>query len=181
MIGIGNENSKLFIQQHMEKVSSLFCFVFSFLFCFVFLMIWDIGFKWDKLQITPASVCSINTFVLRLPKIWSWPQPFLCHSPIPSPLLSNSSTCYRRPLFMTPTPPPLTQATSCDHTANHQERLTWTLKSWAQSRHGNAHPKSDHVQIYYIYWKKQKRWKELPLIVVHKNIHHLLQTDTGWI
>lgn len=34
--------------------------------------------------------------------------------------------------------PTLTLATSCEHTANPQEMLTWTLKSWAESRQGHT-------------------------------------------
>lgn len=54
---------------------------------------------------------------------------------VPSPLMSN----YSASITDHSSRPPLTLATSCDHTAKHQEKLTWTLKSWAESRHGNAH------------------------------------------
>lgn len=47
---------------------------------------------------------------------------------------------YHRLLFITP----LTLATSCDHTANHQERLTWTL-GWEQTWKRTS--KSKHVNL----------------------------------
>lgn len=68
-------------------------------------------------------------------------------------LMSYSSTS-TADHFSCPPSPHLTQATSCDHTANHQERLTWTLKSWTESRHGNTYLK---VLVEYIVKDKELR------------------------
>lgn len=58
-------------------------------------------------------------------------------------VLTSAYPPHHRPLFITP----LTLATSCDHTANHQERLTWTLKSLGWEQTWKRTSKSKHVNL----------------------------------
>lgn len=80
------------------------------------------------LVLTSAFLCNV---LLSLPDVYF----FLHHQTTPH----NHSL---------PSPSPFTLATSCEHTANHQERLTWTLKSWAENRHGHTLTFiSDHMNL----------------------------------
>lgn len=102
-----------------------------------------------------AFMCFIMTV------LWCRPQPSCVTFPFSSdvcfPPLLPQTTLHNSP------PRLLTLATSCDHTANHQERLTWTLKSWAREQ------TRKHIQKQLCLRKKKK--KELSLLMLWKNIY----------
>lgn len=76
---------------------------------------------------------------------------FLCpFTPLPDVSFLH---CHHRPLFITPPShelPPVTIQ------LNHQERLTWTLKSWAESRHGDARSKASIIICRKMKWNVER-------------------------
>lgn len=105
----------------------------------------------------PLNLCVASMYVCHNDRDLVLTSAFLCPFPLWClilPLLLPQTTLHNPPT-------PLTLATSCDHTANHQERLTWTLKKLGLQQTWKCAFKSKGV------WKKPlNRCKELPLLVM---------------